>query len=190
MIALTVILLTLLTAACVISWVPQLGAKLDALPWWLVATIPAAVLAVTAILAGASDEPLNSVGVGASSALAIAVAILGGGPVTTAILRGAEQSGVPGVSRPTETLDPAEPSPPTQREILAGGLWIGALERAAIAACILVGMPEGIALVLGLKGVGRYNELRAPGAAERFIIGTFTSVLWAASCAGVAILLR
>lgn len=190
MIALSVIVLTLLAAACVVSWVPRLGAKLDALPWWLVAFVPAAVLALAAIFASASDEPLNSIGVGASSALAIAVAILGGGPVTNAILRGAEQSGVPGVSRPTETLDPAEPPPPQQREILAGGLWIGALERAAIAACILVGMAEGIALVLGLKGVGRYNELRAPGAAERFIIGTFTSVLWAASCAGVAILLR
>ena len=41
----------------------------------------------------------------------------------------------------------------------------------------------------GLKGLGRYPELRnpedSPGAAERFIIGTFTSVLWAAACAGV-----
>ena len=38
---------------------------------------------------------------------------------------------------------------------------------------------------------GRYPELRNQedtGAAERFIIGTFTSVLWAVACAGLATL--
>ena len=38
----------------------------------------------------------------------------------------------------------------------------------------------------GLKALGRYPELRNQdhtGTAERFIIGTFTSVLWAAACA-------
>jgi hypothetical protein len=39
--------------------------------------------------------------------------------------------------------------------------------------------------VLAVKGVGRYHELGAAGAAERFIIGTFASVLWASACAGV-----
>ena len=40
--------------------------------------------------------------------------------------------------------------------------------------------------MLGLKGLGRYPELRNQehtGTAERFIIGTFTSVLWAVACA-------
>jgi hypothetical protein len=32
--------------------------------------------------------------------------------------------------------------------------------------------------------------LKAPGAAERFIIGTFASFLWAAAAAGVALLVR
>jgi hypothetical protein len=46
--------------------------------------------------------------------------------------------------------------------------------------------------VLALKGLGRYSELRGQpgdaaasgGVAERFIIGTFASVLWACACAG------
>jgi hypothetical protein len=44
-------------------------------------------------------------------------------------------------------------------------------------------------VVLALKGLGRYPELRTDteGAAERFIIGTFTSVLWAVACTGAAV---
>lgn len=71
---------------------------------------------------------------------------------------------------------------------LRGGAWIGALERIAVYATLLAGFPEGIAIVLGIKGLARYPELQAPstGAAERFIIGTFTSVLIAAGAAGLA----
>ncbi len=48
-------------------------------------------------------------------------------------------------------------------------------------------------MVLALKGVGRFPDLRGEGsgggaATERFIIGTFTSVLWAAACAGMVAL--
>lgn len=74
-------------------------------------------------------------------------------------------------------------------EVLRGGAWIGALERAAVYATLVAGWPEGMALVLGIKGLGRYPELKNqdhPGTAERFIIGTFTSVLFAAGCAGLA----
>jgi hypothetical protein len=73
-------------------------------------------------------------------------------------------------------------------EVLRGGAWIGALERGAVYAALVAGWPEGVALTLGLKGLGRYPELRNQehtGTAERFIIGTFASVLWAAGCAGV-----
>ncbi len=49
--------------------------------------------------------------------------------------------------------------------------------------------------MLALKSVGRFPDLRGDGAAggattERFIIGTFTSVLWAAACAGMVALVR
>jgi len=45
-------------------------------------------------------------------------------------------------------------------------------------------------VVLAVKGLGRFAELRAPAAAERFIVGTLASGLWAAACVGVAALLR
>ena len=74
--------------------------------------------------------------------------------------------------------------------MLRGGAWIGFLERGAVAATLLAGWPEGIALVLAVKGVGRYSELREANAPEAFIIGTLASLLWAGAAAGTAQLLR
>jgi hypothetical protein len=75
--------------------------------------------------------------------------------------------------------------------VLRGGAWIGALERLAVYVALVAGWAPGLAIVLAVKGLGRYPELRNQedtGVAERFIIGTFTSVLWAVGCAGVAIM--
>lgn len=100
--------------------------------------------------------------------------------------------------------------------LLRGGLVIGVLERLAITASILLGYPAGIAVIVAIKGLGRYPELRGaavvppstPGAqpspdaareaaelgaavSERFIIGTLASLLWAVACAtGALWLLR
>jgi hypothetical protein len=76
-------------------------------------------------------------------------------------------------------------------QVLRGGAWIGALERLAVFVTLVAGWGPGLAIVLAVKGLGRYPELRSDedtGVAERFIIGTFTSVLWAAGCAGLALL--
>jgi hypothetical protein len=76
-------------------------------------------------------------------------------------------------------------------EVLRGGAWIGALERLAVYAALVAGWGPGLAIVLAVKGLGRYPELRNQedtGAAERFIIGTFTSMLWAVACAALAAL--
>ena len=75
---------------------------------------------------------------------------------------------------------------------LPGGRWIGLLERAATYACIVAGFPAGIAVVMVVKGFGRYPELRTPDTAkgERFIIGTLASLLWASLWAGLVLLLR
>jgi hypothetical protein len=75
--------------------------------------------------------------------------------------------------------------------VLRGGAWIGALERLGVYVALVAGWAPGLAIVLAVKGLGRYPELRNgedSGVAERFIIGTFTSVLWAVACAGVAVL--
>lgn len=73
-------------------------------------------------------------------------------------------------------------------EKLRGGEWIGLLERLAIYATVLAHYPDGIAVVLVVKALARYPELKAPstGAAERFIIGTLVSVLFACGMAGLA----
>ena len=54
---------------------------------------------------------------------------------------------------------------------------------------MLANFPAGLAVIVAAKGLARYPELRHPGAAEQFIIGTFVSVLWAAACTGVAVAL-
>jgi hypothetical protein len=80
----------------------------------------------------------------------------------------------------------APPAPTTR--ILRGGAIIGVLERLAVCLAILTGQPVAIAYVVAIKGLGRFAELKeTPVAAERFIIGTLSSMLWAA---GVAALVK
>ncbi|MCF6508310.1 hypothetical protein E9549_12975 [Blastococcus sp. MG754426] len=133
-------------------------------------------LAVAAAFAWPADGGAGVAQAGA--ALAALAAVTGGGPVATAVLHAAD---------PAATGVGGGPQDP---DILRGGAWIGVLERGAIAATLLVGWPEGLAVVLAVKGLGRFSELRAPAAAERFIVGTLASGLWAAACVGVAVLLR
>jgi hypothetical protein len=107
--------------------------------------------------------------------LAGALAVTGGGQVTTMVF-----SFIDGGERVRQA-----------GQVLRGGAWIGALERLAVFATLVAGWGPGLAIVLAVKGLGRYPELRNDddtGVAERFIIGTFTSVLWAAACAGLSVL--
>lgn len=72
--------------------------------------------------------------------------------------------------------------------VLRGGTWIGVLERLAVTGSLLAGVPEGVAIVVAVKGLGRYPELREnPGASERFVIGTLASLLWSAVVGLVAV---
>ena len=88
---------------------------------------------------------------------------------------------------PIPAAGPAAASVSSVR-ILRGGAIIGVLERLAVCLAILAGEPVAIAYVVAIKGLGRFAELKeTPVAAERFIIGTLTSLLWAA---GVAVLAR
>ena len=111
---------------------------------------------------------------------AAVLAVAGGSAVTTAVFDVIDAQSSEGDAESMEAAG----------NILRGGTWIGALERLAVFGSIAVSMPAGVALVLAVKGLGRYPELRSakrPAAAERFIIGTLVSVLWAAVCAYVAI---
>lgn len=99
------------------------------------------------------------------------IAVFPGSPVVTAVLTRA------GATAPAATKD----------DHLRGGRWIGRLERLAVFASLLSGFPEGVAVVLAVKSLARYPELRATDSAtaEKFIIGTFASVLFAAAVAGL-----
>jgi len=139
----------------------------------------ATLTAALVLLAGAGwtawrAAPVHGVAGEVAVVLTAWAAVVAGGPAATAVLRLAESAHAP----------PGTPSPANPL-VLRGGAWIGVLERISITASLLLGWPEGLALTLAVKGLGRYPDLRTPGAAERFIIGTFASVLWACACAGV-----
>jgi hypothetical protein len=144
-------------------------------PWG--AVVLAGLLATAGALAWAGGNASGGLAEGAAVA-AVLAAVTGGGPVATAVLATADPraAGVGG--------GPQDP------DILRGGAWIGVLERAAVAATLLAGSAEGLVVLAAVKGLGRYAELREAAAAERFIIGTLASALWAAACVGVALLLR
>ena len=67
--------------------------------------------------------------------------------------------------------------------MLRGGAAIGVLERICVALGIVAGFPEALAIIVAVKGLGRFTELATAEARERFIIGTLASLLWASACA-------
>lgn len=176
-----IVLVAALTIVTVAAWVlPRV------LPQRLWAFATLALLAALGLLAVLSGPEADLTGLSARTVLVdlALVAVLGGGPVTSTVLWLVDQ----GSTRP-DTLTMAG-------EVLRGGAWIGVFERCAVFAALTSGWPEGLAVVLALKGLGRYSELKAGaptangetfttgGVVERFIIGTFASVLWASACAG------
>ena len=138
----------------------------DAAPAWL--TAPAAILAA----------------VGLGSALTVSVLSF-----TRIVRPGTVGASSPAIGAIQEAQPPEDAADPGA-ELLRGGALIGVFERAAITATLLAGWPEGLAVVLAVKGLGRFPELKGnQGASERFILGTLVSVLAAAACAGVGRLL-
>ena len=134
--------------------------------------------------------------------VSIALAVIGGAPMAVLALNLAMKNSALGtnggilVSNPANSAQPAVPATtvdavpgadatPAVHEVLRGGLTIGFLERFAVAGAILLGFPEAIAIVVAIKGVGRFTELSAPESRERFIIGTFASLIWACACAAL-----
>lgn len=119
-----------------------------------------------------------SVDGGTLGLFAAVLAVAGGSVVTTAVFELIDE----------RSSDTGPDSIEAAGQILRGGTWVGALERLAVFGSLVAGMPSGVALTLAVKGLGRYPELRGgnrPATAERFIIGTLVSVLWASLCAYV-----
>lgn len=189
-------LVLLLLAAATPALLPALRRRVTD-PVLPVAALAVLLLAVSAVVAATTD-PADGWRLATALVLGTVAATTGGGVVVRSVFRLMRQEFRPALAPPSAEPDPADGDPadaPGQDTGdpdtgLRGGAWIGYLERAAVAATLLAGWPEGVALVLAVKGVGRYSELREPNAPEAFIIGTLASVLWAAGAAGTAQLLR
>ena len=176
-------------------------------PPWLGAVVvggllvPLVVAGLLALAAAPVPGPAQVVAVGAL----LVAAATGGSPMATGVLRLAD----PAAARAAEGVDlhrggssalttrgtgpgavsPARPVAATMSApgLLRGGSTLGVLERLATFATLAAGSPEGIAVVLAVKGLGRFGELKIPAAPERFMIGTFASVLWACGCWAVTL---
>ena len=62
-----------------------------------------------------------------------------------------------------------------------GGFYIGILERSLIMLFIFIGQPAGVGLLMAVKSILRFGEVKEPGErkmAEYIIIGTFMSFAW------------
>lgn len=143
-------------------------------PIRIVLLVVLGLLAATAVVLAVTSGPVPTGWRWVLGALAATVAVIGGGAVTVSVLALAGSA--------------TTPSARVQRDVLRGGAWIGALERLALLATLVAGWPEGLAVIVAVKGLARYPELRSlsggsTGANERFIIGTFASLGWAATTA-------
>ncbi|WP_395243406.1 hypothetical protein ACGGZK_14905 [Agromyces sp. MMS24-K17] len=179
-----IVLIPALAAAAVLSLIAFLRPR-PLLTWLGAGAIVMAVLAAASLSA-----PVPLLG-GIVGVLAFTAAVLGGGPAAhTALALAMGPSVTPGLHGGILVADRVTPGdaviPPPRREVLRGGLTIGVLERVASAGAIIIGFPEAIAIVVAVKGVGRFTELEAPEARERFIIGTLASLTWAGAAAFAA----
>ena len=195
------LLLLLLAAAAPLLHRPALLLVAD--PVLPVAVLAGLLLAGAAAAAAAADE-VEGWQRGAAAVLAVLAAVVAGSHAVRATFRLTRGEVLPSRAR-TRGTEPVPRDPGAEEpldleapgSVLRGGAWIGYLERAAVAGTLLAGFPEGLALVLAVKGVGRYPELRdsgrdgrSPDAPEEFIIGTLASLLWAAAATGTSALLR
>ena len=141
------------------------------------AAVSAFVLVIAAALAWAAD-PVADSSFALAAALVVVTAAGTGSSVVRLVLAA---GGIP--TRADNHDDPSEDEP--DQTPLRGGRIIGMLERASVAACLLLAWPAGLAVILAVKSLARFSELRAPRASEQFILGTFASVMWACGVAGI-----
>ena len=154
--------------------------------WFAAGTLGIAMLA-----AASANEPAQFGLAPLVVLLGLTTAVFGGSPAAATALElamgGTVSPGLHGgiivTDRRPSGDDRQSLQPPVRREVLRGGLTIGVLERVASAGAIVAGFPEALAIVVAVKGVGRFTELEAPEARERFIIGTFASLIWACAAA-------
>ncbi|MGN6429065.1 MAG: hypothetical protein ACTHMF_19780 [Leifsonia sp.] len=143
------------------------------------------LLALAFVLAALPQHPAPVVYRVLIGIVVLTLSVLGGGPAAQLVLALATRStSVPGAHGGIVVHDRVSGAEET-REVLRGGMTIGFLERFATTGAIMAGFPEALGVLIAIKGLGRFTELEAPEARERFIIGTLVSIVWACVCAGI-----
>lgn len=155
--------------------------------WFIV---PVVALIGIAIVCAAAGGPGLSDAVGfriAAIVLLLLIGVVGGSPLVLVVLDLAGSGAVP-LGEHGGILVSEAGTRTKDREILRGGMTIGYLERLAIIGAALAGQYAAVAIVVAVKGLGRFSELENAAARERFIIGTLVSIVWAAACAAPAVI--
>lgn len=149
---------------------------------WLAA--PSALPVLAAIVMAGRPE-----GGGALVFALTGLGVIAGSPIVALVLRLATSEKVElGLFGGILVKDTTTPPPQRSHEVLRGGATIGYLERFALIGTVLVGQPAAVAIIVAIKGLGRFSELESSQARERFIIGTLASLTWAGTCATAAAL--
>ncbi|MBK4347641.1 hypothetical protein [Lacisediminihabitans changchengi] len=119
--------------------------------------------------------------------VAAALGVIGGNPITVAVLEYADsRAGGEKVTLGSNGgILESVAGRSEQREVLRGGTTIGYLERIVVIAAIATAHWEIVAVLVAIKGLGRFRELDSPQTRERFIIGTLVSMVWAGACAAL-----
>ncbi|WP_435300003.1 hypothetical protein [Timonella sp. A28] len=117
--------------------------------------------------------------------IALIASAIGGYYTTRGVLALAQRGAAHEETQPV--ADDGGPDGVKAKAGLRGGMWIGLLERTLITGFVITGVFAGVAVVIAIKGLGRYPELNAD-TSERFIIGTLASLLWAVACGSVALM--
>lgn len=126
--------------------------------WGLMDPSAWAVSPVVTTLAGVTTLPWEEISTVAVYAAAFAFAHKGGNAIVRAVL--------------------PEDSPESEHETdLEVGYLIGSLERWIILLLGLAGLWEAVAIVVAVKSIARFEELKQRPFAEYFLVGTLTSVL-------------
>lgn len=155
---------------------------------WLIVPVVALVIAATIFIAagGGGSSPGMWFQIIATGLLVL-LGVIGGSPVVMVVLELAGSGTVP-LGDHGGILISDNNAKKKDREILRGGMTIGYLERLIIMGAALLGQFAAVAIVVAVKGLGRFSELENSAARERFIIGTLVSIVWAAACAAPAII--
>lgn len=125
--------------------------------WSLIDATAWQVAPVVAALGGVGHLPWSEMTTGALYLSAFVFAHEGGNTIVRGVL--------------------PEDGPEAEGEDLGVGYLIGSLERWIILLLGLAGLWEAVALVVAVKSIARFEELKHRAFAEYFLVGTLTSVL-------------